>query len=211
MFSGIIKEIGKIKNIQRQRDNLIISIFSKNAIGCLEVGSSISIDGICQTVIMKAKDNFSVQAVKETLKLTTLGAFKVGQNVNLEPALRLNDEISGHLISGHIDGIGKIIDLKKNSGSTLLKIAPPEKLNKYISLRGSIAIDGISLTIAKLNSNSFTVALISHTLASTTMSQKKIGNYVNIEVDMLAKYAEKKSTNKEKGKLNYKKLIELGF
>lgn len=210
MFTGIIKEIGQVSNIKKEREVLRLEIESEQVIKDLDIGSSVAIDGVCQTVVAREMNKIVVQVVPETLDLTTFGNLKVGEQVNLESSLKLQDDISGHLLTGHVDGVGKIVDVKKEDDTAIFTIKPPENLQKFIALKGSIALDGISLTIAKCNDQQFSVAIIPHTLKETTLGIKKVGDSVNLEVDILAKYVGKMLSMKDKG-LNEAKLKEAGF
>lgn len=191
MFTGIVQECGRIKKIEKTKGKTRFKIASKTVASKLKIGSSVSCNGVCLTVIKHNKNFFEVEVIPETLKRTNLGDLKLGAPINLEPSLRLDDELGGHFIIGHIDGIGKIIGLKKEGDSILMEIKPPEKLIKYIAYKGSIACDGVSLTIAKLKKKNFVIALIPYTLRVTNLSKKKIGDRINLEVDMVARYIEK--------------------
>lgn len=187
MFTGIIKDKGKIEKIQGNR----IFLKSEKIAPNLKLGSSVAVDGVCLTVSEKNKDMFSVEVMPETKRVTTLESLKRGDQVNLEPALTLQDEIGGHLVTGHIDGVGKISKIEREKDSFILEIVPPSQLIKYIVYKGSIALDGVSLTVAQVKKDRFSVALIPYTLKMTTLSDKKIEDKLNIEVDMIAKYLEK--------------------
>jgi len=191
MFTGIIQEKAKVKNIKKSSGKTIFMIESKKAIKNLKIGSSIACNGACLTVVNLNKNEFEVEAIPETLKLTNLGSLKIGSYINLESSLRLKDELSGHIVLGHIDGMGLVLKIKSEGDSILMTIKYPLDLGKYIAYKGSIAIDGISLTIAKITNQDFTVALIPHTLEVTTLLERKIGDMVNLEIDVVARYLEK--------------------
>jgi len=210
MFTGIIKEIGKISDIKKEQSVLKLSIESKQVIKDLDIGSSVAIAGVCQTVVAKDPNKIVVQVVPETLRLTTLGDLKIGSQVNLESSLKLQDDISGHLLTGHVDGVGKIVDVKKENDTAIFTIKPPTDLQKYIALKGSITIDGISLTIAKCNQEEFSVAIIPHTLKETTLGLREINDSVNLEVDILAKYVERMLKGEDEG-LTEAKFKKAGF
>ncbi|NQV13065.1 MAG: riboflavin synthase [Parcubacteria group bacterium] len=210
MFTGIIKEIGEIKTTRQEREVLNLEISSQNAIKDLEIGSSIAVDGTCQTVVELSDGSFTIQVIPETLKLTTLGKFKKGDKVNLESAMKIGDDISGHLLTGHIDGTGKITDIKQAGETAEIKIKPPVELVKYIAHKGSIALDGISLTVAQCDNEQFKVAIIPHTLQETTLGAKKVGDLVNLEIDILARYVER-MMNVKGGGLDKNKLEKEGF
>ncbi len=196
MFTGIIKELGKIKNINSNS----IEIFSDKIIKHIKSGSSVSINGACLTVTQKQTNYFSVDVMPETLAKTTLQDLKPNDLVNLEPSLTLKDELGGHLVQGHIDCPGQIINIKKQGNSQLFTIQTPQKFLKYIACKGSITIDGISLTIAQVSDQDFTVAIIPFTIQNTSLSQKQINSKVNIEVDLISRYLEK-LTKKPKTKI----------
>ena len=187
MFTGIIKNKGTIEDIQGNK----FFIKSEKIAPKLKLGSSITVDGVCLTVSKKDKDIFFVDIMPETKRVTTLGSLKRGDQVNLEPALTLGEELGGHFVTGHIDGVGRVVARRKEKDSVILEIVPPPDLMKYIAYKGSIALDGVSLTVANVERDRFSVALIPYTLEVTTLSKKKIGDKVNIEVDMMAKYIEK--------------------
>ncbi|MBU1178116.1 riboflavin synthase [Patescibacteria group bacterium] len=210
MFTGIIKEIGTIRDVLQEREVLNLKIHSTEVIKDLAVGSSVAIDGTCQTVVDLTDDNFAVQVIPETLKLTTLGKFQRGDKVNLESALKLNEDISGHLLTGHIDGLGQVADVKKEGKTAEFAIKPPHQLGKFIARKGSIALDGISLTVAQCDDEQFKVAIIPHTLQETTLGSKKAGDLVNLEVDILARYVERMMSVGD-NRLNQNKLKEEGF
>jgi riboflavin synthase len=191
MFTGLIEESGTIENISKFGDGLRFKIKAGKVLEDTKVDDSISINGVCLTVVEKSKNYFTVEAVEETLKKTTLGNLKVGEKINLERSIKLSDRLGGHLVQGHVDGIGKIVGRKKLKSSVILNIEIPSQLAKYMIDRGSIAIDGISLTIVKTENNLMTLSIIPHTLELTTLSWKKEGDTVNIEVDLIAKYVEK--------------------
>ena len=210
MFTGIIKEIGEVKSAKQDREVLNLEISAREVIKDLEIGSSIAVDGTCQTVVKLSDNNFTIQVIPETLKLTTLGKYKKGDKVNLESAMKIGDDISGHLLTGHIDGMGKIVDVKRAGETAEMLFEPPQELTKYIAYKGSIALDGISLTVAQCDNEQFMVAIIPHTLQETTLGAKKVGDLVNLEIDILARYVERILKVKD-GRLSEEKLREAGF
>ena len=192
MFTGIIKEIGKIRNIKKTHAAVRIEIEATTSIADAAVGDSIAVNGCCLTIVQLQPDRWSADVVEETLKLTCLGDLKSGDPVNLEPALRLSDRLGGHLVQGHVDGIGKIADKSLNAdGSITVKMVAPAALLKYIVKKGSIAVDGVSLTVAEVTDQSFAFAMIPHTAKMTNLGWKQPGQAVNLEVDLVAKYIEK--------------------
>ncbi|MFH1612470.1 MAG: riboflavin synthase [bacterium] len=192
MFTGIIEEIGIIEKLERKNNLITIKIEAKKITQELNISDSIAIDGICLTCVnYYDKKNFTVNVMEQTFKKTTLLSKKIGDKVNLEKALKLNGRLNGHIVTGHISGIGKIVKLIKSNETGKIEILVDKNLSKYIVFEGSIAIDGISLTIGEIKSNIFSIYLIPHTLENTTLLSKKIGEMLNIEVDILAKYLEK--------------------
>jgi len=156
----------------------------------MKVDDSIATNGVCLTATEIESEKFRVQAIHVTLEKTSLGSLKEGSRVNLEPSLRLMDKLGGHMVQGHVNAKGKILDIAKTGENWNIQVSFPSDLRKYMILEGSIALDGISLTIARLNDQDLTVSIIPHTLEKTSLSSKKIGDDLNIEVDMVAKYIE---------------------
>ena len=192
MFTGIIQTIGKISKIESNDSNgRIVFEVEKFILDDIRIGDSISVNGVCLSVIKKTEDTFSVDVSNETMRLTTFSVLKVNNNVNFEKAMILSDRINGHFVSGHIDGTGIIKEKKKEGRSTFFLIEFPQDLKKFVSKKGSISIDGVSLTINTTQGNSFGVNIIPHTLSETIMSEYKEGDKVNIEVDLIARYLDK--------------------
>lgn len=191
MFTGIIEETGTILSVKRGTRSAVITIAAQKVLNEIKTGDSINTNGVCLTVVSFGPEGFSVDVMAETLKVTNLGSLKTGSKVNLERALRLNDRLGGHLLSGHIDGIGKILDLKRDDNAILVTIRAEKNIMKYIIHKGSIAVDGISLTVANLTEEWFTVSIIPLTARDTTLMLKKTGDLVNLEVDLIGKYIEK--------------------
>ncbi len=190
MFSGIIEEIGLIRDIKKGARSYKLSVSAGKVMSDLKEGDSISIDGACMTVSMLKGKEFSVDASFETLNITTLADLKKRDNVNLERAIRFSDRIGGHLVTGHVDAVGSIAGRKEVGDSIALKIAAPPNILKYSIKKGSIAIDGVSLTINDLEGSSFLVMLIPFTIKMTTLGSRKIGEKVNLENDLIGKYVE---------------------
>ncbi|KAA3616075.1 MAG: riboflavin synthase [Calditrichaeota bacterium] len=189
MFTGLVEEIGEIKNISQSRGARRLSVAANLVFSQLKIDDSIAINGTCLTVINIENSTFEVEAVEETLKVTTLGSLYVGQKVNLERALRADSRLGGHFVQGHVDAMGTVTNFEQQHGGKRLSIKIPPDLRKYIIPKGSISIDGCSLTIATIKNEIIQIALIPHTLAVTTLGHLKIGAKVNIETDMLGKYA----------------------
>lgn len=191
MFKGIVEKTGKLKKIDNRNGKIYFTVEVKDFFSKTKVGDSISCDGVCLTVVKIKGDTFEVELMPETLRLTRFSNVKVGCNINLEHSLRLGDTIDGHFVSGHVDCVGKIKTIQKDGDYTNLIIAVPEKISKYLALKGSSTVNGVSLTIAGETKNSFKVCLITHTLEITNLADLKVGDLVNIEVDLLARYLEK--------------------
>ena len=190
MFTGIIEEIGTVKEIVPQGSGKRIQVWAKKILDDIAVDQSIAVNGVCLTVVEIAKDFFSADAVAETLSKSTLSRLARNDKVNLERALQLQDRLGGHLVQGHVDGVGTIRQLIQSPHASSLSVEIPAELERYTISKGSIAFDGVSLTIAQKEENVITVAVIPHTWQQTIFRFKKSGDKVNIEVDFLAKYIE---------------------
>lgn len=187
MFTGLIEEIGKIERVQKSYGGLRIEIKCEKILEDLKVDDSVAIDGVCQTVVEKTKNGFIVESVEETIRRTIFGNFKPGRIVNLERARKFEDRIGGHIVQGHIDCVGKIIKITKEGLGRLLLIEVPIEVNKYLVPKGSITVNGVSLTIAFVNGNKFSISVIPHTWDNTNLKQQSAMDYVNIEFDYLSK------------------------
>lgn len=189
MFTGIIHGHATVQAVKSQADGNLLLTFrvSLKARKRLRVDDSVSINGVCLTVIALRKDSFSVEAVPETLSLTTLGKLQKGERVNLELSLGVSDTLSGHFVMGHVDGVGTVERLRKEGGSLRVTIKTPKKIMPFIALKGAIAVNGVSLTVTEIANNSFGVVLIPHTLLKTNLGTIEKGSKVNIEVDLIAR------------------------
>lgn len=187
MFTGIIEEVGKIKNIQGGT-NYKLTIGASKILEDIHLGDSIAVNGICLTAIKWDNDSFTVDVMRETLERTSLHRLRAGSFVNLERALAANGRFGGHIVSGHIDGTGEIINIRRDANAVWYKIKTSEKIMEFIIEKGSIAIDGISLTVAKVDRSAFYVSVIPHTLENTILLSKKPGDIVNLENDIVGKY-----------------------
>ncbi len=187
MFTGIIEEVGKIKNIQGGT-NYKLTIGASKILEDIHLGDSIAVNGICLTVISWDNGSFTVDVMRETLERTSLHRLRAGSFVNLERALAANGRFGGHIVSGHIDGTGEIINIRRDANAVWYKIKTSEKIMEFIIEKGSIAIDGISLTVAKVDRSAFYVSVIPHTLENTILLSKKPGDIVNLENDIVGKY-----------------------
>ena len=209
MFTGIIEEVGHIVSVTIRGKSMDLTVEATAIIDDITIGDSISIGGVCQTVTEIGDSTFAVQAVEETIKRSTFRKLKKGSAVNLERALRLEDRLGGHLVQGHVDGTGKITSKKEYADNVLLIVKPEAGLDRYIVEKGSIAIDGISLTVTYTKSGEFGVSIIPHTYKSTTLATIRTGDLVNLETDIIAKYIEKLLEGKTSLTINH--LKELGF
>ncbi|MBT8386237.1 MAG: riboflavin synthase [Ignavibacteria bacterium] len=191
MFTGIIEEIGKISSIKPIAGGIRIKISTSKILDDISVNDSVCVSGVCLTAIKVEDDGFWVDAVGATLDKTTFAKMQLSTPVNLERSLKLNDRLGGHFVQGHANGIGTILEIKKLGENYFLKIEVDESLQKYLVEEGSITIDGISLTIAELDISKVGISIIPHTWKNTAIQFKKVGDKVNVETDVLAKYIEK--------------------
>jgi riboflavin synthase len=192
MFTGIIQAIGNISKIDSNGpDSRIVFKAGRMKLDDVKIGDSISVNGVCLSITEKTKDSFSSDLSSETLSLTTFIEMRANSKVNLEKAMNFSSRVNGHLIAGHVDGVGIIKKMKNDGRSILILIEFPEELEKYISKKGSIAVDGVSLTINGTKENTFGINIIPHTLSGSIISEYNIGTKVNIEVDLIARYLEK--------------------
>ena len=190
MFTGIIQAVGEIDAITKAGEDLKLSIRTHNlGLDDVQVGDSIAVNGVCLTATHISKTHFDVQASKETLAVTT--GLNSKQTVNLEKALRLQDRLGGHLVSGHVDGVGQVIQFEERGDCWLLAIIAPHAISKYIAKKGSICVNGVSLTVNSIEQDTFTMNIIPHTLDNTTFKFLKIGSHVNLEIDQIARYIER--------------------
>jgi riboflavin synthase len=212
MFTGIIEEIGIIRAIQHGSKSICLTVLAEKVLEDMKIGDSINTNGVCLTVVSFNKGAFSADAMPETMRRTNLGNLNVGSKVNLERAMKLTDRLGGHIVSGHIDGIGMIRRMWEEDNAVWFMVNADKTILKYIAEKGSVAIDGISLTIARVDDSSFDVSVIPHTLDVTTLANKKTGDSVNVECDLIAKYLEKVAGfEKEKGNITLEYLAEHGF
>lgn len=211
MFTGLVEEIGKICKIRKGINSYQISIEAKHILSDIKLGDSVATNGACLTVVEKTKSNFTVDIMAETVKSTSFDKMKLGDTVNLERAMRLSDRLGGHLVSGHIDGIGRISKIKKEDIANIISIEAPQELLNQMLNKGSIAIDGISLTISHVNSKEFQVSIIPHTSKETTLLKKSIGDLVNLETDMIGKYVLRFLSPDKKENLNQAKTSKVSM
>ena len=216
MFTGIVEEIGKIKSIKNGVKSSILSIQGDRIFEDIHLGDSIAVNGVCLTVTSFNNKIFTADVMNETLRRSSLGNLKVGSYVNLERAMSANGRFGGHIVLGHIDGVGTIIKIEKDDNAIWYTIKSEDKLMKYIVEKGSIAIDGISLTVAKVDKCNFSVSIIPHTVNETILSHKSVGDNVNLENDIIGKYVEKlinfgDKSNKLESNITMEFLMENGY
>lgn len=215
MFTGIIEELGKVKKLEKTEKSAQIMIQASLVNQDLQIGDSIAVNGVCLTIVAFTPQQITAQVMAETLTRTTLGMLKPGDQVNLERALTLSTRLGGHLVSGHVDGTGKIMRIRQEGIAQVITISYPQELDKYLAIKGSVAIDGISLTLVGARDGELQLSLIPHSLDMTTLGFKKPGDWVNIEIDLLARYLERlleaKKEEKKEGPINAAFLAENGF
>jgi len=215
MFTGIVEETGTVLAIKKNTRSSVLSIRGELIFSDLKRGDSVAVNGVCLTVAERSGHVFTADVMHETLNRSSLGGMAPGDRVNLERAMPADGRFGGHIVAGHIDGTGVIAEVKKDDNAVLYAIKAPGKIMKYIVEKGSVAIDGISLTVASAGFDSFTVSIIPHTAKSTILSEKSAGDTVNIENDMIGKYIEKllghTGDGAEKSDITEEFLIKYGF
>ncbi|MBW2652727.1 MAG: riboflavin synthase [Deltaproteobacteria bacterium] len=211
MFTGLIEETGAVVKIARKGEGAIITISHSSALDDLKLGDSISVDGICLTITHIQSPCFRAEASGETVRRTTLGSKKIHQKVNLERALRLNERLGGHIVTGHIDEVGKISSIVPEGTSQKITFQITRRIAQYLVAKGSVAVDGISLTVNEVSSEHFSVNVIPYTTFNTSLETKKAGDEVNIETDIIGKYVEKLIARDPNKKVDAQFLSEHGF
>lgn len=191
MFTGLIEELGRVTALARGASSAKLTLSARRVLEDAKIGDSIAVNGVCLTVVHMGKDHFQADVMLETLMKSNLGDLHPGDPVNLERAMRLGDRLGGHLVSGHIDGVGEIIRREVVDIAVVTEIQAPEHVLKYIIYKGSVAVDGISLTVAAVKKDSFVVSLIPHSAQATTLGYKRKGDRVNLEGDLIGKYVER--------------------
>lgn len=192
MFTGIVQDLGRVERAESHGGDMrLVVACNRLDLSRARVGDSISVQGCCLTMTQLEGSTFAADLSRETLALTTLGSLKSGSPVNLEPALRAGDVLGGHLVSGHIDGVGLVSAVSTDARSRRLRVEPPASLTRYIAAKGSVTVDGVSLTVNEVDATGFAVNIIPHTQVATTLGTLKSGDRVNIEVDQLARYIER--------------------
>ena len=197
MFTGIVEELGTVRRGQRKSEGTILEIQAREVLTDAKVGDSIAVDGACLTIVSLTPEAFAADVSAETLRRTTLGERKVGEQVNLERSLRLSDRLGGHLVLGHVDEVATICAWKDEGDASLMRVTISDNTRRYITYKGSVTVDGISLTVSDVSEDSFEVALIPHTKAITTLGTKRNGASVNLEVDLIARYIETLLKNRD--------------
>jgi len=213
VFTGIIEEVGKVNRIARENGKRRLTVSASRLTKELETGDSIAVSGVCLTALEITPKSFSADLAEETWKRTSLSRIKPGALVNLELPMRADGRLGGHIVQGHVDGTGKFLALDRipDAEDYWLRIEVPSTLSRYVILKGSLAIEGISLTIAKIEANKVTVAIIPHTVEMTNLKSLKNGDPVNLEVDMIAKYVEKMMSRESHSSITLERLVREGF
>ena len=191
MFTGIIEEVGKVQSIRKGRDSAAVLIGARTSLEGIRPGDSIAVNGVCLTVTSFSQSGFTADVMHETLNRSSRGSLRAGSPVNLERAMPANGRFGGHIVSGHIDGTGTISAITKDDNAVWYTVKTGPHILRYIIEKGSVAIDGVSLTVAKVHNDGFSVSIIPHTAAQTILSEERIGDVVNLENDCIAKYVER--------------------
>lgn len=215
MFTGIIEEVGTVKKMQRGKDSVVLTIGATQVMEGTRIGDSIAVNGICLTVTDLHGDSFSADVMHETMNRSSLAKLTAGQRVNLERAMPANGRFGGHIVSGHVDGTGQIVDIRQDDVAVWYTIAAGAEIMRYIVEKGSIAVDGISLTVARVKQDAFAVSTIPHTVRNTVLQDKSLGDTVNLECDVIGKYVEKlmqkAPENEQKNTITRDFLTKYGF
>lgn len=218
MFTGIIEEMGTLQRIERGSQSAVLHIHCRKVLEGTQIGDSIAVNGVCLTVTTINSEGYTADVMAETLDRSALGSLKRGSRVNLERAMPADGRFGGHIVAGHVDGIGTIRNITRDETAVWYQIAAAPEVLRYIVEKGSITIDGISLTVARVSDVDFSVSIIPHTQANTILADKKVGDVVNLETDIIGKYVEKLlqsrqpwEPEKEESKLTMEFLMENGF
>lgn len=215
MFTGIVEELGTVRSVRRGAHSSVLSISAKEVLSDLKVGDSVAVNGLCLTATTVDSGGFTADVMHETLNRSSLGALTAGSHVNLERAMAANGRFGGHIVSGHIDGTGTITALKQDDNALWYTVSAPPALLRYIVEKGSVAIDGVSLTVAAVGESWFSISAIPHTVAVTLLGEKGVGDVVNLENDVIGKYVEKllrpQTQQAPKRSLTLEFLAEHGF
>ncbi|WP_295717549.1 riboflavin synthase [uncultured Oscillibacter sp.] len=211
MFTGIVEEIGVIRQIRRGAHSSVLTIGADTVLSDLKIGDSVAVNGVCLTATSLGSDSFTADVMHETLRRSSLGSLAPGSRVNLERAMAANGRFGGHIVSGHIDGTGSVLSQRREDNAVWVTIKTPAPLLRYIVEKGSIAIDGVSLTVAAVTDTDFSVSIIPHTGAQTILLGKKPGEPVNLECDVIGKYVEKMLTPHKSSGITMDFLAQHGF
>lgn len=211
MFTGIIEEVGQIAGIVKGRNSAVLDIRARTILDDLKIGDSVAVNGVCLTVTAFDSRGFKADVMHETLNRSALSALKVGANVNLERAMSANGRFGGHIVAGHVDGVGKISKIQRDDNAVWYTVQADKSVLKYIVEKGSVAIDGISLTVAKVTEMDFSISAIPHTVDVTILSEKKTGDIVNLETDIIGKYVEKLFPSNEQSSITREFLMKYGY
>ena len=210
MFTGIVEEVGSVVAVQRGSSSARLTIQADRVLAGTQIGDSIAVSGVCLTVVSIDGKRLSFDAVPETLHRSSLKGIRAGDEVNLERSLAAGQRLGGHFVQGHVDGVAKLAAIDERENARVLRVAPPGELMRFVAPKGSVALDGISLTVADVAPDSFTVWIIPHTYANTTLRRKRAGDLLNIETDMLARYLDRLLTARGEG-ITAEKLQAAGF
>lgn len=191
MFTGIVEEIGTVSQIQKGQHSAVLTIYAEKILQDMKIGDSIAVNGVCLTVTSFSSGRFTADVMHETLNRSALTQLKTGSHVNLERAMAINGRFGGHIVAGHVDGVGKIVQIRRDDTAVWYTVQAEPYIMRYIIEKGSVAIDGISLTVASVSADQFAVSAIPHTVQVTVLSERKEGELVNLENDMIGKYVEK--------------------
>lgn len=213
MFTGIVEEVGAIKNIKRGQHSAVLTIQAKTVLEGTRIGDSIAVNGICLTVTRLFPDGFSADVMHETLNRSSLAGLTAGSVVNLERAMAANGRFGGHIVAGHVDGVGHISDIRRDDTAVWYTVHAGPEILRYVVEKGSITIDGISLTVAAVDDTSFSVSTIPHTVSQTNLHQRRRGDPVNLETDIIGKYVEKllRPEEPKQNTLTKETLLRCGF
>lgn len=215
MFTGIVEEVGTLLDIERGSQSAVLHIQCKKVLDGTKIGDSIAVNGVCLTVTTMKNHSYTADVMAETLNRSALGSLKRGSRVNLERAMAADGRFGGHIVAGHVDGIGKILNIFRDETAVWYQISASSDVLRYVVEKGSITMDGISLTVAKVSDSDFHVSIIPHTQANTILADKEVGDIVNLETDIIGKYVEKllqpKEPKKKESKLTMEFLMENGF
>jgi riboflavin synthase len=211
MFTGIVSEVGTVRTLRRESARARLGVAAPRLPGEVEIGDSVAVDGVCLTVVAIRPGELEFDVVTETLGKSTLGDLAPGAAVNLEGALRVGDRLSGHFVMGHVDGVGEVVERRDEPGQTVLRFRAPPPVAGYLLEKGSIAVSGVSLTIWDVRDAEFSVAVVPHTLAATTLSSARRGSRVNLEADVIARWVSRLLPGRDEGGLTLEKLRRAGW